>query len=604
MQHFFKTLRYLRYYKREALLNILFNILTALFTIASFLVLKPFLDILFVEQAVAPIATEPSMGFIAYYKHLFNQALGNYIELSGKKAGLLLVSTLVVATFLCKNLFRYLALYAMAPVRFGIEKRIRLALYQKLLCLPLAYYSEEKKGDLMSRISLDVQEIQWSVLQSVEVVVRSPIMIFGSLAVMFYISPQLTAFSFILILFVGFIIGGIGKTLKRSSKKAQVSHGKILSILEESIGGLRIIRAFNAENHQTNHFNQENEYYASLMKRIMRRKDLSSPTTEFLGIAVVVVLLLYGGNLVFEGAFSASTFVVFISMFYNIIDPAKAFSNAYYAIQKGSAAIERVDEIMYQEEEDKLPSTDLTATFEQALEFRNVSFSYATGEQVLSKINLIIKKGEKIALVGSSGAGKSTIADLIPRFYELEEGAILLDKTNTKSLNIKSLRSLISIVSQQAILFNDTIYNNIVLGLENIDEAAVIKAAKIANAHDFILNCSEGYQTIVGDGGNKLSGGQRQRLTIARAILRDSPILILDEATSSLDAASELLVQQALEQAMHNRTSIIIAHRFSSIQHVDKIVVLEQGKIVEIGSPDSLLAQNGVYAKLSRLQNL
>ncbi len=604
MQHFLKTLSYLKYYKKEAFLNILFNVLTALFTIASFLVLKPFLDILFVEPTANSTTASQASGFVAYYKNFFNDALAEYIQLEGKKAGLLLVSLIVIATFFFKNLFRYLALYVMAPVRFGIEKRIRQGLYKKLLNLPLSYFSEERKGDLMSRISLDVQEIQWSILQSVEVVVRSPIMIIGSLAVMFYISPSLTAFSFILILFIGLIIGGIGKTLKRNSKKAQVSHGKILSILEESIGGLRIIRAFNAESYQKHYFNKENEQYAHWMQIIMRRKDLSSPTTEFLGIAVVVVLLMYGGNLVFEGAFSASTFVVFISMFYNIIDPAKAFSNAYYSIQKGSAAIERVNEVMNQKEEASGPALYSELDFQHQIEFKEVSFAYASGEKVLSDINLVIKKGEKIALVGSSGAGKSTIADLIPRFYELEEGEILLDSKNTKDIEIRSLRSLISVVSQEAILFNDTIYNNIVFGMKNIDEAAVIKAAKIANAHDFISNCSEGYQTIIGDSGNKLSGGQRQRLTIARAILRDSPILILDEATSSLDAASELLVQQALEKAMQNRTSIIIAHRFSSIQHVDKIVVLDAGIIVETGTHTSLLAQNGIYTKLSKLQNI
>lgn len=604
MQHFFKTLRYLKYYKKEALFNILFNVLTALFTIASFLVLKPFLDILFVADGVEAVATDNNAGFIAYYKNYFNQFLSEYIQDEGKKAGLLLVSGLVIATFLLKNLSRYLALFAMAPVRFGIEKRIRQAVYDKLLHLPLSYFSEEKKGDLMARISADVQEIQWSILQSLETVVRSPLMIIGSLAVMFYISPGLTAFSFILILFVGLVIGGIGKTLKRKSKKAQESQGRLLSLLEETIGGLRIIRAFNAEDYQKQHFDKENQHYASLMQRIMRRKDLSSPTTEFLGVTVVVILLMYGGNLVFEGAFSASTFVVFISMFYNIIDPAKAFSNAYYAIQKGSAAIERVQEIVEQPEEQHYPETPATASFEQKIEFQNVHFSYENNDAVLRNINLTIHKGEKIALVGGSGAGKSTLVDLITRFYELETGKICFDGKDIKQFRLKELRAMISIVSQQAILFNDTIYNNIVFGMQNISKTEVIHAAKVANAHQFIENCPQGYDSIIGDSGNKLSGGQRQRITIARAILRNSPILILDEATSALDAASELLVQEALQNIMQDRTVIVIAHRFSSIQHVDKIIVLDKGQIVEQGNHQMLSAQNGIYAQLLKLQKM
>ncbi|BDS09632.1 ABC transporter ATP-binding protein [Aureispira anguillae] len=602
MQHFWKTIQYLKYYKSYAILNILFNVLAALFTIASFLVLKPFLDILFVTEVVETTKVIET-GFIANCKTYFNNTLNQYILDNGKNAGLILVSIIVITTFLFKNLFRYLALYVMVPVRYGIEKRIRQAVFQKLMYLPLSYFSEERKGDLMSRITIDVQEIQWSVLQSVETIVRSPIMIIGSLAVMLYISPLLTGFSFILILFVGLIIGGIAKTLKRKSTAAQESQGRLLSILDEALGGLRIVRAFNAESYQEQNFEAENQYYEGTMTRIMRRKDLSSPLTEFLGVAVVVVLLMFGGSLVFQGVFEASTFVVFITMFYNIIDPAKSFSSAYYAIQKGSAAIERIHQILaHPIHIQDAPDAQAIQQLKTGIEFQNVSFQYNSDRLILDTINLTIPKGQSIAFVGASGAGKSTLIDLIPRFYDIEQGAILLDGINIKDYQLKDLRGLMSMVSQEAILFNDTIYNNIVFGLENISQEEVERAAKIANAHEFIVQLEKGYQTSIGDRGSKLSGGQRQRITIARAILRNPPILILDEATSALDSASERLVQEALFRVMQNRTSIVIAHRLSTIQHVDKIIVLQDGKIVEQGKHEELLAVGGIYQQLVKLQ--
>lgn len=603
MHHFTKTLRYLRYYRGHAILNVLFNTLAALFTIASFLVLQPFLDILFSTQATNIPAPNHEMPCLEYAKTSFNYHLAQYITTKGKQAGLVLVAALVLITFFLKNLFRYLALYIISPVRYGIEKRIRQAVFERLLTLPLSYFSEERKGDLMSRITIDVQEIQWSVLQSIETLVRSPITIIGSLGVMLYISPLLTGFSFVLILFVGLVIGGIARTLKRQSGQAQDSQGRLLSILEEALGGLRIIRAFNGEEYQSTLFDKENSYYQQTMTRIMRRKDLSSPLTEFLGVGVVVLLLLFGGSLVFQGQFAASTFVVFITMFYNIIDPAKSFSSAYYAIQKGSAAIERIQEILDAPISIQAPQQAKPLTgIQQGIRLEQVSFSYDNEKKVLDNITLDIPKGSSVALVGASGAGKSTLIDLLPRFYELNQGQILIDGTNIKDYKLRDLREVMSLVSQEAILFNDTIYNNLVFGLANVSLDAVVAAAKAANAHEFIERLPQGYQSNIGDRGNKLSGGQRQRLTIARAILRNPPLLILDEATSALDAVSERLIQDALVHVLKGRTSIVIAHRLSTIQHADNIVVLQEGRIVEQGNHQSLLAAKGVYYKLVALQ--
>jgi subfamily B ATP-binding cassette protein MsbA len=605
LRHFFNTLRYLRFYKLYAGLNIVFNILTAVFTIASFLVLKPFLDILFSPEVLTAATNSPTTGWVESWQIYFNTTLSDYILANGKKAGLIIVAGIVVVTFFCKNFFRYLSLYVMAPVRYGIERRIRSAVFQQMLQLPFSWFSEERKGDLMARITVDVQEIQWSVLQSIETVVRSPIMIIGSLGVMLYISPLLTGFSFILILFVGVIIGGVAKTLRRKSTAAQESQGRLLAILDEALGGLRIVRAFGAESYQEETFGKENQYYATTMQRIMQRKDMSSPLTEFLGISVVMVLLMFGGNLVFEGEFAASTFVVFISMFYNIIDPAKSFSSAYYAIQKGSAAVERVEEVLKSTREIKeIPQALPIAKIEQGIEFKKVNFQYNQERWILQDIDLMIPKGTSVALVGASGAGKSTLIDLLPRFYEVTSGQILLDNQSIDKYQLDDVRGLMSLVSQEAILFNDTIYNNIVFGLEEVTQEEVQQAAAIANAHDFIAGLPEGYQTNIGDRGNKLSGGQRQRITIARAILRNPPILILDEATSALDSASEKLVQEALLRVMKNRTSIVIAHRLSTIQYCDNIVVMQDGRIVEQGTHQALLQQKGAYHKLVALQQL
>jgi ABC-type multidrug transport system fused ATPase/permease subunit len=478
------------------------------------------------------------------------------------------------------------------------------------LYLPLTFFTNERKGDLMARFGTDVQEIQFSILRSLETFVRAPIAIIGSLVVMIYISPTLTLFSFVLMLVVGLLIGRLGKSLKRNSAEAQSLLGRLFNILEETLGGMRILRAFGAEEYQSRHFSQLNGQHYDLQTRIQRRKDLSSPLTEFLGIAIIAVLLLFGGHLVFEGYFEPSTFVVFIMMFYNIIEPAKSFSSAFYDIQRGTAAAERIADILNQEmqlEQDKHKVKALVQHLPPTLDiaYQNVSFAYPnTEQQVLHHISLQIPFGTTVAIVGTSGSGKSTLVDLLPRFYEPTEGAIMLGEHNIKDFDMAMLRSCFGIVSQDAILFNDTVANNIALGLADTPREDIIKAAQLAAAHDFISALPEGYDSNIGERGGKLSGGQRQRIALARAILRRPPVLILDEATSALDSESEKLIQDALAELRQNRTVIIIAHRFSTIQAADQIVVMQKGEIVEIGNHQELMQQQGEYYKFHGLQSL
>ena len=600
----FKIFEYLKPYYSKALLNILFNVLTAFFSIVSMVLLKPFLDILFASE-LPEMPVYEGASFLSIPVIWFNRSLIEYISIHGHSAALFWVCLVIVCCFFFKNLFRYLSLYVMAPVRNGIESDIRNKVYQKLLELPLSYYSSERKGDLMSRLSSDVSEIQWSILRSLETLVRSPITLLGSIAVMIYISPGLTLFSFGLFLFVGIGIGRLSKSLRKNSGKAQESLGTLLSIIDESIGGLRAIQGFAAEKYQSEKFSKENERYLSLSNKIQRRRELASPMSEFLGICVIAALLLYGGNLVFSGNFEASTFVMYILMFYNIIDPAKNFASAMYDIQKGRAAAERINSILkspveIKDKADAMPLKD----FENEIRFENVSFSYDGQQQVLDNISFSLKKGKSLALVGVSGSGKSTIADLLPRFYEAVSGKILLDGNDIKNYKLSDLRALFGIVSQDAVLFNDSIYSNIVFGLKDVTESELIAAAKMAQAHDFIMETADGYNTFIGDRGMKLSGGQRQRLTLARAILRNPQILLMDEATSALDSESEKAVQLALEKMLESRSAIIIAHRLSTIRNVDEIVVLQEGKILEQGNHDTLFAKEGIYRKLVELQKL
>jgi subfamily B ATP-binding cassette protein MsbA len=602
-----RLLRYFRPYKRLLLLAVLSNVLMSLFLVVSIPVLQPFLQILFdiPGKSVAPEALSEATGFRAV-EQAVSHYFANLVRTHGRERALLWVCGLLVFTFLGKNLFRYLSLYFLAPVRNGVVRDLRNRLVAKVLELPLSYFSDARKGDLMSRASADVQEVDSSIIGVVESVAREPIVILGSLAFMLYVSPALLGFALLLMLFSGLVIGRLGLALRRQSKEAQSNLGLVSAILEETLGGLRIIKGFNAQRWQQARYERENARYAALLTRISRRRDLASPLSEFLGIVAVAIILWFGARQVFSGEMTAPTFITFLYAFYNIIEPAKHLSAASYSIRKGLGALERVEALLAEavsirDRADAQP----VRTFERAIEFHNVSFRYPNAESyALKSIDLTIPKGKVIALVGASGAGKSTLADLLPRFYDATEGRILLDGVDIRQLRIRDLRALMGIVSQEAILFNDTVRNNIAFGLEGISDADIEAAARAAHAHEFITALPDGYDTNIGERGTKLSGGQRQRLTIARALLRNPPILILDEATSALDSESEKIVQAALNRLLQNRTALVIAHRLSTVQHADEILVLDRGQIVERGGHDDLIRQSGIYRNLVALQAL
>lgn len=598
-----RLISYLKEYKLLLGLNILSNLLTALFTALSIPLLVPFLEILFGKEK--PVLSPPEEIFsiegVVQFAQYF---LSKEIAQNGKEHGLALVCGAILIVFFFKNLFRYLSLFFMAPVRNGIIRDLRKQLFSKMLSLPLGYFSEEKKGDLMSRITSDVQEVEWSILNVFESIFREPLVIAGALGFMFYVSPELTLFVFGLLFISGIVIGAIGRTLKKSSSLVQEYLGGLVSLVEESLGGLRIIKGFNAGDHIERKFARENNRYKNLLTKILWRRDLSSPLSEFMGIGTIAVLLWYGSRQVFSNAIEAETFLTFIFAFYNVIEPSKSFSKSYYNIQKGRGALERIQTVLSAEERIKeIDEPFKINEFKENIRLENLSFSYQKdGEKVLDDICLEIKKGEMVALVGSSGAGKSTLADLLLRFYDVDSGSIKIDGIDVRNFALKDLRNLFGIVTQESILFNDSISNNIALGIENAEFERIIEAAKAANAHDFILSTPNGYETNIGDRGNKLSGGQKQRITIARALMKNPPILILDEATSSLDSESEKLVQEALQRLMKNRTSLVIAHRLSTIQNANKIIVLHHGKIVEQGVHEELIKGGNIYSKLFELQ--
>jgi ABC-type multidrug transport system fused ATPase/permease subunit len=604
MKSFWRLLKYIRNYRLHFTAAISSNVLTALFTVVSIPLLIPFLEILFDRREGVTERPDVSLNNLSSFEQYFNYFLTDLIQTQGKEQALLFVCGAIVVTFFLKNLFRYFSMFFMAPLRNGIVRDLRKQLFDQILVLPLSYFSEEKKGDLMSRMTSDVHEVQWSILNVLEAVFREPLIIAGALGLMIVISPSLTLFVFILIIFTAIVIGGIGKSLRKPSGDVQFRLGTLLSIIEEGLSGLRIIKGYNAERYQQDKFGVENDAYRRSLTHLLWRKDLASPLSEFLGILTVAVLLWYGSRQVFAESLEPGTFLAFIFAFYNVIEPSKSFSKAFYNVQKGIAALERIETVLDAPNTmPDQPNAKPLNNFNDRIEYQDVSFTYRTEEgPVLRGIDLTIEKGKVIALVGASGAGKSTLVDLLPRFYDVTQGRILLDGNDIREYRLHDLRELMGIVSQEAILFNDTIYNNIVFGLSGVSPADVERAARVAHAHDFISQTEHGYQTNIGDRGNKLSGGQRQRLTIARAILKNPPILILDEATSALDSESEKLVQAALVNVMKDRTSIVIAHRLSTIQHADEIAVMRDGRILERGTHAELLTRHGEYQKLVEMQ--
>lgn len=603
MKDFIKVFRNIIPYWRYAILNIGLNIISVIFSLFTLALVVPFLQILFKTQ---PLVTNllPFTFSASVITHNFNYYLSNYIVQDGASKALVFVCILVSIMSLMKNIFNYFASFFMAPIINGVVRDFQSKIYNKILALPLGFFSNERKGDIMARFTSDIQEVKFSIMSSLDMVFRDPLTIIIYLSSLMYMSPKLTMFVLIFLPVTGLIIGSIGKTLKKESMSAQIKMGELLSILEETLSGLRIIKAFNAEKRMNKKFSIINIIYYKIINRVTRKRSLSTPVSEFLGTLAVVIIIWYGGGLVLgnESSLSPSEFITYIIIFSQIITPAKSLSSAYYNIQKGMASIDRIGDVLDAEITIKDTTDALFINeFNKTIEYKNVTFAYKN-DHVLKNINLKIEKGKSIALVGQSGSGKSTIVDLLPRFYDIESGEILIDGINIKDYKIKSLCGLMGIVSQEAILFNDTYFNNIVFGVENATEADVINAAKVANAHEFIINTEKGYYTNIGDRGSKMSGGQRQRISIARAVLKNPPILILDEATSALDTESERLVQDALFKLMKNRTSIIIAHRLSTIKNADEICVLHNGEIVERGTHDELLARNGYYNKLYYLQ--
>ena len=607
MNYFKKILRFALPYKIYGFLNIFFNILYALFSALSFMALIPMLDVLFKPDAIK-ISEKPVYLGISEISKWGKDYLNYYISsVAGddNQKALLIVITLVISLFFFKNIFNYLAMYFITFLRNGVLKDIRNELYNKTISLPLAYFSEKRKGDIMARIGTDVLEIQYSFLSILELLFREPLTIIFTIIFMLTISVKLTFFVFIFIPVSGLLISFIGKSLKKKSDRVQKEQGYFLSLLEETLGGLRIIKGFNAESKFNEKFQESTSRFNKYSNSLLNRTNLAKPTSEFLGIIVIAILLYYGGSMVLtEGSLDGSSFIAYMGLAYNILTPAKAISKASYNIKQGNAAAERVLEIIEAEN----PLTDKEnaiekKSFDTDINFQNISFKYED-EYVLKDFSLKIPKGKTVALVGQSGSGKSTLANLITRFYDINSGAVLIDGIDVRDLSKKSLINQLGIVTQDAILFNDTVKNNVLLGTENASDEQVIEALKIANAFEFVENLPKGIDTNIGDSGNKLSGGQKQRLSIARAVLKNPPIMILDEATSALDTESEQLVQKALEHLMENRTSLVIAHRLSTIQKADTIVVIQKGTIVEQGKHDELLAKKGEYFKLVNMQSL
>jgi subfamily B ATP-binding cassette protein MsbA len=597
MKKYSRIFRYLKDYKSKIALYFLCIILSILFSIVSFGMLSPFFKLIFKQET--PQTANKAAGNLTDV--VFNQ-----IKDMQPLAALALICIIIIIAILLKNVFLYFSFYILNPLKNKIVNTLRSELFYKILQLPIGYFTEKRKGDLISRTTNDVYEVEGSLVGALEGWVRDPLTILINFAVLFYISPLLTAAILVCIPAIGFILGRISRSLKRQSNEAAVKNGESLSVLDETLNGLRVIKAFNIESLLKNRFNKINDELLDAKNKISRRRDMASPVSEVLGVIVFVGILWFGGQLVLgkKIPLDASDFLTYLALFYNIINPVKSLSTSFSNMQKGTAAIERIEEVLKTHVTvDDNPTGKQLSSFNNSIEFRKATFAYDDAV-ILDNIDLIVEKGKTIALVGSSGAGKSTLADLVPRFHDVTGGEVLIDGINIKDYSLHSVRSLMSIVTQEPILFNDTIANNIRLGKENATEEEIIEAAKIANAHNFIVQKEQGYETNIGDRGSKLSGGERQRLTIARALIKNPPILILDEATSSLDTESERLVQDAINNMMQNRTSIVIAHRLSTIRHADEIIVLQKGKIVERGTHEQLLEQNGFYRKLVEMQEV
>ena len=607
MIYFKKILRYALPYKRFAFLNIFFNILYAVFSALSFVVLMPLFEVIFKTDEKIVYEKPVFEGFTSgmeYLNNYFNYYVSTIIGENQEKT-LLFIVVLIVVIFLLKNMFGYLSFYYITFLKNGVLKDIRNDLYHKTISLPISYFSEKKKGDIMARIGPDVIEVHYSFLSILELIFRDPIMILITIISMLSASVKLTFFIFIFVPVAGFIINIIGKNLKKTSDKVQREQGTLLSLLEETLSGLRIIKSFNAEKVFHHKFEKSTSKFEQFSNKLMIKTQLAGPVSEILGIMVFCVLIWYGGNLVLvEKTISPAVFIPFLGLAYNIITPAKSISKASFTIKKGNAAAERILAIL--ETEDPLQDRQNTIhkeEFTSEIEFKNVSFKYED-DDVLKDFSLKVPKGTSVALVGQSGSGKSTLANLVTRFYDVNNGSITIDGDDVKDISKKSLLGLMGIVTQDSILFNDTVSENIKLGKQEASTKEVMNASEIANAHEFINELPKQYETNIGDGGNKLSGGQKQRISIARAVLKNPPIMILDEATSALDTESEKMVQTALEKMMKNRTSLVIAHRLSTIQKADNIVVLRKGTIIEQGKHEELLAKKGEYFKLVTMQTL